>query len=81
MSRKMKKIKGKKKKGLITKNMSFSKVLGKYPKTAEVLMGEGMYCIGCPMSNDETIEQGCSAHGINADKIVEKLNKIAVKKK
>jgi len=64
-----------KKQEKINKKMSFDEVLKKHPETAEVFMEEGMYCIGCPMSNDETIEQGSLAHGINPDKIVEKLNK------
>jgi len=64
-----------KEKGKITKKMSFTDVLKKHPEVSEVFMEEGMYCIGCPMSNDETIEQGSLAHGKNPEKIIEKLNK------
>ncbi len=58
----------------ITKKMTFSEVLEKYPETSEIFMDEGMHCIGCPMSASETIEQGCEAHELNAEKIIEKLN-------
>jgi len=58
----------------INKKMKFSEVLHKFPDLAEVFIQEGMYCIGCPMSAQESIEQGCKAHGINPDKLVEKLN-------
>ena len=72
----MKKIMKKKTKArTITKNMEFSEILKKYPELAEVFIEEGMHCIGCPMAGQETIGQGCKAHGINADKLIEKLNK------
>ena len=46
---------------------------------AEILIGCGMGCIGCPMSNQESLEDGCSVHGMSEKeikKLVEKLNKI-----
>jgi len=71
----------KKEKSRITKEMSFSEVIGKYPETADVFLKQGMHCIGCPMAMQETVEQGCLAHGIDADKIVAELNKKIAKKK
>lgn len=59
----------------ISKKMSFSELLGKYPETAEIFQEEGMHCFGCPMAMSETIEQGCLAHGINPDKLIEKINR------
>ena len=69
------------KKALITKKMKFSEVMEKYPETAEIFMNAGMHCFGCGMANMETIEQGCLAHGLKPDKIIEKLNKKIQKKK
>ena len=60
----------------ITKKMSFAEILEKKPESAEILMSAGMHCFGCPMAQMETLEQGCIAHGIDADEIVEKLNNI-----
>lgn len=60
----------------ITKNMTFSEVLNKYPKTAKVFMEEGMHCIGCIVASGETIEQGAEAHGIDVKKLLIKLNKV-----
>lgn len=59
----------------IDKKMSFAQVLKKYPETAEIFMKEGLHCIGCPLAMMESIEQGCLAHGIDADKLIEKINK------
>jgi hybrid cluster-associated redox disulfide protein len=70
-----------KKKQLITKEMSIAEVISKYPKTIPVLMKTGMHCIGCPMAMQETLEEGLSAHGLDADKIVDELNKIVRKKR
>lgn len=59
----------------INKKMSFGEVLKNNPEAAEILMNEGMHCCGCPMAMSETLEQGCQAHGIDADKLIKKLNK------
>lgn len=59
----------------ITKEMSFSELIHKYPEATEVLLDNGMHCFGCAMASFETLEQGCLAHGLNADEIVEELNK------
>jgi hybrid cluster-associated redox disulfide protein len=64
----------------ITKKMSFSEILEKFPEASEILFESGMHCCGCPMSADESLEQGAIAHGINPDKLIEKLNKEIGKK-
>jgi len=58
----------------ITKKMTFSEILEKHPKAVEILMNKGMHCIGCPMSQMESLEDGCKAHGINPDEVVKELN-------
>jgi hybrid cluster-associated redox disulfide protein len=63
------------KKQKITKKMTFSEILEKKPESAEILLNEGMHCIGCPMSQMETLEQGCAAHGVDVEKVLDKLNK------
>jgi len=67
------------KKELITKNMTFAKLFEKKPEAMSVLFDSGLHCIGCHMSVYETIEQGCSAHGMTkkeTDEIIKKINKI-----
>ncbi len=58
----------------ITKKMTFSEIMEKNPKAVEILFEKGMHCIGCPMSQMETLEEGCLVHGLNPDEIVEELN-------
>ncbi|VBB08437.1 Hypothetical protein LUCI_3709 [Lucifera butyrica] len=61
----------------ITKNMSITEVVQKYPAAAEVFFKYGMGCLGCAAAHFENIEQGALAHGINVDALIEDLNKIA----
>lgn len=68
-------MKNKKIKDKVTKNMTFSEILEKYPESIEILLGSGMHCIGCPASSGETLEEGAMMHGINPDDLVKELNK------
>lgn len=60
----------------ITKDMSIMEVVQKYPDTAMVFMYAGMGCIGCAAARFENIEEGCMAHGIDADALVDALNEV-----
>jgi hybrid cluster-associated redox disulfide protein len=62
----------------ITKKTKLSKIIEEKPKAVEILINAGMHCVGCPMMAQETLEQGCLAHGMDEkdiNKLVEKLNK------
>ena len=62
----------------ITEKTKLSEVLNKNPKAAEIFFEAGLHCIGCPAVSQETIEQGCKAHGMNKkeiNEIIKKLNK------
>ena len=62
----------------ITKKTKLSKILEKKPKSNRILIKAGMECVGCPMAMQETLEQGCLAHGMTKkqiNKIIEELNK------
>ncbi|MBU0893937.1 MAG: DUF1858 domain-containing protein [Nanoarchaeota archaeon] len=63
----------------ITEKTKLSELLSMNPKVSEILFEVGLYCVGCPAAAQETLEQGCKAHGMNKkdiDEIVERLNKI-----
>ncbi len=44
-------------------------------KVAPLLLEIGMHCLGCPSSQGESLEEACMVHGVNADELVEKINK------
>ena len=62
----------------ITRKTKLSELLEKNEKAAEILFDSGMGCVGCSMAFQETIEDGCLAHGMNEkdiDELIKKLNK------
>lgn len=64
-----------KEKPKITKEMIVGKVVEKYPKTTFVFMEHGLYCVGCPMAQEETIEQAAESHKLDLEKLLEALNR------
>lgn len=42
---------------------------------APILMDMGMHCLGCPSARGESIGAACEVHGVDANEIVDKLNK------
>ena len=69
-----------KKSKIINKNMNFTEIMEISPEAGEVLFNSGMHCIGCGMAAFETLEQGAMAHGLDADKLVDEINKALLKK-
>lgn len=63
-----------KKKTKIKKTMTIGKVLSIDENLATILMGFGLHCFGCPMSQAETLEEAAMVHGVDVDIMVEKLN-------
>ncbi len=59
----------------ITKDSIIGDILDKDESTAQFFLEMGMHCLGCPASRGETIEQACAVHGVDADELVDKLNK------
>ena len=64
----------------IKKTMTFGEIMVKDKDAAVKLAEQGLFCGGCPMAQMETLEQGAIAHGLDPDKLVEKLNKKTGKK-
>ncbi|MFH0870312.1 MAG: DUF1858 domain-containing protein [archaeon] len=67
-------------KAKITRKMLIGDAVQKHPETVEVMFKHGMHCIGCGMTAYESIEQGCTGHGMTdkeIDAMVEDMNKAA----
>lgn len=60
---------------MITKDMLIGEILKTKPDAAQILMGFGMGCIGCPSSQMESLEQAAAVHGLNVNDILDALNK------
>ncbi len=61
----------------ITKEMTIQEVVQSNPETIRVFMEHGLHCVGCSIARYENIEQGALAHGIDVEKLIEDLNKVA----
>jgi len=59
----------------ITKDTLISDILKINPKAAEILMNNGMGCLGCPSSQMETLEQAAAIHGLELEPLLAELNK------
>lgn len=60
----------------ITKDMIIGDILNnEHAETiAQILMAEGMHCLGCPSSQMESLEEACMVHGLDVDPIITKIN-------
>ena len=58
----------------ITKNMTIGQVIKLNSNLTKVLEGFGLHCLGCPMSQMETLEEASEVHGVDIDFMIEKLN-------
>ena len=58
----------------ITKVTQIGEILRLNPNVKDVLMGFGLHCFGCPMSQMETLEEAAAVHGVDADLMIEKIN-------
>lgn len=59
-----------------TKDMTFAQALQTHPDVAKVLRKYNLGCIGCMGAQNESLEQGCSAHGLDVNDILRDLNAI-----
>lgn len=63
-------------KNKVTKDMTISSIIEKYPYAADSLKARGIHCVGCGVSNFETLEQGVLGHGRKKEELEEILNEI-----
>ena len=59
----------------VNKEMTIGEVLTLDRHTAPIFMAFGMHCLGCPVSTGESIQDAAAVHGIDADQLIEELNK------
>ncbi|MFH1306332.1 MAG: DUF1858 domain-containing protein [Candidatus Micrarchaeota archaeon] len=78
----------KKKLEKVERDTIIAEILVNYPELAQILIDNGLFCVGCPAASFESLENGCKMHQISdekIDEIVKKMNeeikKIGGKKK
>lgn len=63
-----------KKKIKIKKTMTIGELLQLNANVSTILMGFGLHCFGCPMSQMETLEEAAMVHGVDVDLMIDKIN-------
>ncbi len=58
----------------ITPEMLIGKIVTEYPTLREKLLELGMYCLGCPSSQMESLKDACVIHGLDPDTVTKTLN-------
>lgn len=59
---------------MITREMSITDIVDKYPQTVPVFQNYGMHCFGWMAARFENLEQGALAHGLDVDALINDLN-------
>lgn len=53
----------------VTRESIVADIVAKYPDVAPILLSYGLHCVGCHVSAVDTIEAGCTTHGMNDEEI------------
>lgn len=64
----------------ITKDTLIGDILDIDPDSTQFFFAMGMYCLGCPASRGETLEEACMVHAVDVEEMVQKLNEHIVSK-
>ena len=54
--------------------MQIGELLRLNPNVKDILIGFGLHCFGCPMSQMETLEEAAMVHGVDTDLMLDKIN-------
>ena len=58
----------------INQNTTLGEILKNYENADVVLLGFGMHCFSCPISQMETVKEACDVHNLDCDYVIKKLN-------
>lgn len=58
----------------VTKDTIIADVLQIDDQLAHFFFEAGMHCLGCSAARGETVGEACAVHGVDADKLLEKIN-------
>lgn len=60
---------------MITREMTISDIISKYPETIEVFRRFGLDCMECQIADYEEVEHGAGVHNVDIVQLLEALNK------
>ncbi|MFH1770047.1 MAG: iron-sulfur cluster assembly accessory protein [archaeon] len=63
---------------MITKDTLIGEVVDKFPAAVDILLEEGVHCVGCGAANFESVEQGLEVHGKTKEEIADVVKRMNV---
>ena len=57
-----------------TKDMTIGELLMINRGAGQILMRNGMHCVGCPSAAGETLEEASMVHGMDINKLLSDIN-------
>ena len=60
----------------VSKETTIGQIVNSKPELRKILEGFGLHCLGCPMSQMETLDEACEAHGIDSNLLLQELNNL-----
>jgi hybrid cluster-associated redox disulfide protein len=60
---------------MITRNMTISEILTRYPQTLAVFREFGLSCQECQIADFEEVEHGAGVHQVDIELLLRELNK------
>ena len=60
---------------MITKEMTISEILRRYPETLPIFELYGLDCYDCQIAEFEQLEHGASVHKVDIDALIAELNR------
>lgn len=60
----------------VTRQTIIGDIVRKYPFSVEVFMDYGVHCVGCHVSDFETLEQGILGHGFSEGELLELIDEL-----
>lgn len=59
----------------ITKETNMGRILNMEKGMGDFLLKNGLHCVSCSASKNETLSMACSVHGLDVDMMLEKIQK------
>ena len=58
----------------VTPDMLVGDIVRLHPEVVDTLLANGMYCLGCPSSQQESLTNACMVHGLDPEQVTKAVN-------
>lgn len=58
----------------VTSDMIMGDIIRLHPEVVDTLISQGMHCLGCPSSQQESLANACFVHGLDPETVTKAVN-------